>query len=205
MRPSTAPEAASRQGDLLLRADSPGEPGEGSGSAATSPRVDYVTPRERAEPALAAGNTLQEPYTNAFHSRCPARRSRRLSPCTWPARSRGETPPASHPAPADWRLHNGREQLQGTLVATIHSHSKSREGRALLREGRDCEAFSRPPDAIFRFFVYLLLFSAAYQAVCTRRSIWWPQVGFLNFPVTDFQFLPAMASSFQRVLKVAVS
>lgn len=42
----------------------------------------------------------------------------------------------------------------GTLLAPIHSHSTSREGRGLLREGHDCRLFQGRSGAIFNFFFF---------------------------------------------------
>lgn len=64
-------------------------------------------------------------------------------------------------APGDWRLGDGAEQGRGRYWQQSTITQQVRKGRGLFREGHDCEAFSRPLDAIFSLiflFVCLLPF-----------------------------------------------
>lgn len=69
------------------------------------------------------------------------------------ARTRGGPAP-----PALWLPMIGSQSVRGaepgTLLAPIHSHSTSREGRGLLREGHDCRLFQGRSGAIFSFFFF---------------------------------------------------
>lgn len=83
-----------------------------------------------------------------------------VCPCTRPARARGVAPPHfSSGSPSLWRLDywgGEREQIQGRYWLQYTVTQRGREGRGLLREGYDYEAFSRPSGAIFNFFVVVV-------------------------------------------------
>lgn len=156
------------------------------GDLAGSPRVTATGPRKRWGWRGNSRGGLALAALLVSHRVCPSRRSSRLGF----SESRGSLPGkavsprvpcqrahAGRPrltslqAPDDWRLGDGAEQGRGLYWPQSTITQQVREGRGLFREGHDCEAFSRPPDAIFSLiflFVYSLLFPAAHRAACTR-------------------------------------
>lgn len=94
------------------------------------------------------------------------------------------------PARADRPL-NQRCEGPGTLLASVPCHSTIREGRDLLREGHDQEAFSRTPGAILA--VYSLLLRAVLQLCVHDRSTKAAKC-FHTFGRTDFGSLPALVT-----------
>ena len=105
------------------------------------------------------------------HRVCPSRRSSRLgfkSPGSLPGKKAGsarvpcQRAHAGRPrltslrTPGDWRLGDGAEQGRGRYWPQSTITQQVREGRGLFREGHDCEAFSRPLDAIFSLIFFFL-------------------------------------------------
>lgn len=89
-------------------------------------------------------------------------RARRRRPCTGQRAHGVGHRPACPLARVDRRL-SQKGAGPATLLAWVPSHSSWREGRGLLRERHDQEAFSRTPGAILVFPVYPILLAGALQ------------------------------------------
>lgn len=82
----------------------------------------------------------------------------------------GRPRPASLRAPGDWRLDDEAEQGWGRYWPQSTITQQAREGRGLFREGHDCEAFSKPSDAIFSF-LFFCLFTRFCSLLLTKLRV----------------------------------